>query len=49
MAGLPVPTAEAHVAEIMAGIRRDAADRGDLPAKKLAATADILREILTPS
>ncbi|HUN50235.1 MAG TPA: site-specific integrase, partial [Candidatus Sulfotelmatobacter sp.] len=48
IAGCPVPTAEARVAETMAGIRRDAADTGDLPAKKLAATADILRQILAP-
>ena len=32
----------------MAGIRRDAADQGALPAKKLAATADLLRQILAP-
>ena len=48
IAGCPVPTAEAHVAETMAGIHRDAADRGQLPAKKLAATADILRQLLAP-
>jgi len=48
IAGCPVPTAEARVTETMAGIRRDAADSGDLPAKKLAATADILRQILAP-
>jgi site-specific recombinase XerC len=48
IAGCPVPTAEAHVAETMAGIHRTAADRGDLPAKKLAATVDILRQILAP-
>ena len=46
IAGCAVPTAEAHVAETMAGIHREAAGRGDMPAKKLAATADILREIL---
>ena len=46
IAGCAVPTAEAHVAETMAGIHREAANRGDVPAKKLAATADILREIL---
>ena len=46
IAGCAVPTAEAHVAETMAGIRRQAADRGELPGKKLAATAAILREIL---
>ena len=48
IAGCPVPTAEAHVAETMAGIHRTAADRGDLPGKKLAATVDILRQILAP-
>jgi site-specific recombinase XerC len=46
IAGLPVPTAEAHVAATLAGIHREAADAGELPAKKLAATADILRQIL---
>ena len=44
IAGLPVPTAEAQVALTMAGIHRAAADAGVLPAKKLAATADILRD-----
>ena len=48
IAGCPVPTAEALVSETMAGIRRTAADKGDLPAKKLAATIDILRQILAP-
>ena len=48
VAGCPVPTAEAHVAETMAGIHRAAADAGELPAKKLAATGDILRQILQP-
>jgi integrase len=48
IAGCPVPTAQAQVAETMAGIHRAAADQGDLPAKKLAATADILRQILAP-
>ena len=48
VAGCAVPTAEAHVAETMAGIHREAANRGDLPGKKLAATAGILREILAP-
>ena len=47
-AGCPVPTAEAQVAETMAGIRRTAADEGEQPAKKLAATVDILRQILAP-
>ena len=48
IAGLPVPTAEAQVSETMAGIRREAVDRGEVPAKKLAATAAILRQILAP-
>ena len=48
IAGCPVLTAEAHVSETMAGIHRTAADQGDLPAKKLAATIDILRQILAP-
>ena len=46
LAGCGVPTAEAHVAETIAGIRREAVDRGDLPGMKLAATADILSQIL---
>ena len=46
LAGCPVPTAEAQVAETVAGMRRHAADRGELPAKKLAATVAVLREIL---
>ncbi len=48
IAGCPVPTAEAQVAETLAGIRRHAADQGELPAKKLAATGDLLRQILAP-
>jgi integrase len=48
IAGLPVPTAEARVAETMAGIHREAAARGQAPAQKLAATIDILRQILAP-
>lgn len=46
IAGCPVPTAEAQVAETVSGMRRHAADQGELPAKKLAATADLLRDIL---
>ena len=46
LVGCGVPTAEAHVAETMAGIRRKAVDRGDLPGKKFAATADILSQTL---
>ena len=45
-AGSAVPTVEAHVAETVAGMRRDAADKDGMPRKKLAATADILREIV---
>jgi hypothetical protein len=48
IAGCSVPTAQAQVAETMAGIHRTAADKGEQPAKKLAATADILRQILAP-
>jgi len=48
VAGLSVPTAEARIAETMAGLQREAADRGEQPARKLAATAEILREILAP-
>ena len=44
--GLPVPTAEAQVAEALAGMQREAAVAGELPAKKLAATVEILRDIL---
>ncbi|MBW4092373.1 MAG: site-specific integrase [Proteobacteria bacterium] len=47
-AGCPVPTDDACVSETVAGIRRDAARRGELPAKKVAATAAILRQILAP-
>jgi len=43
-----VPTTEAHVAEIMAGIHRAAAAAGAPPAEKPAATADIPRQILGP-
>ena len=45
-AGCPVPTAEATVGQTVAGIHRDAATRGAAPAQKLAATADILRQIV---
>ena len=46
IAGLPVPTAEARVTATLAGIHREAAEAGELPAKKLAATANILCQIL---
>lgn len=45
-AGCAVPTGDVCVAETVAGIRRDAARQGQLPAKKAAATASIIREIL---
>ena len=48
LAGCAVPTAEAMVGETLAGIRRDAAQRGEFPAKKLAAAVGVLREILAP-
>jgi site-specific recombinase XerC len=48
IAGLPVPTAEARVSETMAGIHREAAAKGQAPTQKLAATIDILRQILAP-
>ncbi len=48
IAGLPVPTAEALVSETMAGMHRAAADMGDVPAKKLAATAEVLHRLLAP-
>ena len=47
-AGCPVPTAEAAVGETMAGITRHAAETGQIPVRKLAATAAILRQILQP-
>ncbi|MDR3535236.1 MAG: recombinase [Acetobacteraceae bacterium] len=47
-AGCPVPTDDACVAETVAGIRRDAARRGHLPKKKVAATATIVRRLLAP-
>jgi hypothetical protein len=46
--GCAQPTAEAQVSETMAGIDRVAADAGQRPVHKLAATADILRQILAP-
>ena len=46
-AGCAVPTDDACVSETLAGIQRDAA-RGQLPPKKVAATANILRRLLAP-
>ncbi len=48
VAGCPVPTADAQVAETLAGIRRDAADRGQVPTKKMAATLQVLLQMLAP-
>jgi integrase len=45
-AACPVPTDDACVAETVAGIRRDAAAKGEQPDKKVAATAAILRQLL---
>ena len=45
-AGCAVPTGDVCVAETVAGIRRDAARKGELPEKKAAATASIIRQIL---
>ena len=45
-AGCPVPTDDACVSETVAGIRRDAAAKGEAPEKKVAATAAILQQLL---
>jgi site-specific recombinase XerC len=47
-AGCAVPTDDACVAETVAGIRRDAAAKGQSPEKKIAATAAILQQLLAP-
>src|SRR5271156_663855 len=47
-AGCPVPTDDVCVSETLAGIQRDAARKGHLPRKKVAATATILRRLLVP-
>ncbi len=47
-AGCPVPTDDACVAEVLAGIARDAARRGDQPRKKKAATLPVLRRLIAP-
>lgn len=46
VAGCPVPTADAQVAEALSGMRRDAADHGEVPTKKVAATLQVLQQIL---
>jgi hypothetical protein len=43
-----VPTAAAQLAETMAGMHRTAAASGRLPARKRAATAETLRQIVEP-
>ncbi len=47
-AGCPVPTDDVCVSETMAGITRDAARKGVVPRKKVAATATVLRRLLAP-
>jgi integrase len=47
-AGCAVPTDDVCVSETLAGIQRDAARKGQLPRKKVAATAKILRRLLAP-
>ena len=47
-AGCPVPTDDVCVSETMAGISREAAKKGVVPRKKVAATATILRRLITP-
>ncbi len=47
-AGCPVPTDDVCVSETMAGITRDAARKGVVPRKKVAATATIMRRLLAP-
>lgn len=47
-AGLPVPAAEARVAETMADIQRRASAQGEPPARKLPGTIGILAQILAP-
>lgn len=47
-AGCAVPTDDVCVSETMAGITRDAARKGVVPRKKVAATATILRRLLAP-
>ena len=47
-AGCPVPTDDVCVSETMAGITRDAARKGIVPRKKVAATVTILRRLMAP-
>jgi site-specific recombinase XerC len=48
LAGCPVPTDDACVAETLAGIQRTAARQGQHPHKKKAATVQVLRRLLAP-
>ena len=48
VAGCPVPTDDACVAETFSGIRREAARRGEQPRKKKAATVQVIRRLLAP-
>ena len=47
-AGCPVRTDDVCVSEMPAGIQRDAARKGQLPRKKVAATVTIMRRLLAP-
>lgn len=46
VAGAAVPTDDVCVSETLAGVRREAAKRGETPRKKAAATANIITQIL---
>ncbi len=48
LAGCPVPTDDAYVAETMAGIQRDATARGQMRRQKAAATTAVIRRLLAP-
>ncbi len=48
LAGRPVPTDDACVAEALAGIRREVAGRGGQPRRKKAATVTVLHRLLAP-
>ena len=48
VAGCPVPTDDACVAETLAGIQRTAIREGQHPRKKKAATVQVLRRLLAP-
>jgi len=48
LAGCPVPTGDAQVSETVAGIGRHAAERNQVPDRKLAARLSVLRQMLDP-